>query len=908
LVFRLYQLTGLQGSRWTAEATENTIKTILTDAPRGEIYDRNGVLLAGNHSSFAINISRNDMTNEEINLTIQNLLSILETNEETVINNFPIILSEGQFSYKTDAELAQWLSEQQMPENFTAEDAFGEIRRRYGIVEGLDRYEAQSELITKYNVNVPISVKKMEFNKTREKRDFLNLFSIEETNISAEAAFKQIRKDCKIDKALSNEEAVKILNLRYELLAQGYMRYLPVEVARGVSQKTVVEIEENLHNLIGVSVITQSVRYYPEGTAASHVIGYLGKISDDNKEEYVKELGYRGTDLIGQYGIEKSEEDILKGTYGIKKVQINKKGEILSTIGKEVIAKKGEDIALTIDIEYQKMVKDILDYGLSVTRSGGTYSSRFGNYSMKAHNAQVGAVVVVDVKTGEPLAIANSQEFDPNLFAQGITTENWNALQGDNPRDPLSPRPLYDVATRTAVQPGSCFKPMTAIAALGFGLNPNRVLVDAGFIEMGDHIYSCMAWNTYGHTHGGETLRTALRDSCNFYFFDAATGRDWANGGADMGYANQITIDGITEYAKQFGLGIKSDIEIEETVVDAPTAESKRVSTENLLRNYLIGQCEYIFTEEALQNKNKVLESIDEIVSWTAENPTIKEIKERLIPLGIKEDEAQGVAEETKFTYYNYAEWTTGDVFNVAIGQGETAFTTLQMANYTATIGNMGVKNSSSLLLAKESVGSIDRPAGTPAALANAGNLSEVIEGMKLVVTSGTLRRGLGSLPVSVAGKSGTAQRAGFINPPDEVAYMQEHLGSISPGISWEAVQAEMQRLMEDYPTVYNNPNNAVRKAVVNLSGRNFDKNRLDMFKSAYDDFGWVIAMAPAEDPQIAVACMFVQGGGSESPSPVVRDAIGTYFELQAARAAGTAAGSSVSDWNEFFADDHLEE
>jgi penicillin-binding protein 2 len=272
-----------------------------------------------------------------------------------------------------------------------------------------------------------------------------------------------------------------------------------------------------------------------------------------------------------------------------------------------------------------------------------------------------------------------------------------------------------------------------------------------------------------------------------------------------------------------------------------------------------------------------------------------------MLDLGVNENEVTRIAEECKYTYFNYAEWTMGDTFNISIGQGENAYTPLQMANYFATIGNGGIRNSLSLIKAVEGEGEVTRPAGQPANISDPQHLKDVVEGMRRVVTSGTLITPLAGLPVAAVGKSGTAQRSGYVNPPDEVAYVREHLSGINAKLSWSEVEAEMQRLMRDYPRIYDNPNTAVRKAVVNLSGSNFGTERIDAYKRTYEDFSWIVAMAPADDPQVAVACIIVQGGSSNNAGPPVRELLGRYFELK----AEDALKESGMDYNTFFDEDH---
>ncbi|MDR1067849.1 MAG: hypothetical protein LBL36_01205, partial [Clostridiales Family XIII bacterium] len=776
LGIRLFVITGVQGSEWTQAADTNTIKTISTDAPRGAIYDRNGVLLAGNKPSFTVNFARNGLNAEKTNASIVKLIGILKEHGETQEDSFPIVIdANGKYSYTFDAEIEKWLAAQKLPADMTAMEAFDEICRQNDIKPGTDRIEAQKVLLQN-GINVPVSLQNKDFRKNVEKKTFLERYQKNvESGASAKEAFEGIRVFFGIDPELSAADARSVISVRNELLNQVYLQYVPIKVASGLKEETILEIQENEHDLDGVSVVAESIRYYPQGHSASHVIGYLGKISDEKKEEYVNEKKYKPTDLIGLDGIEGSQEDVLHGTDGMKQVQVNSSGATIRTIGDVTEAQKGKDIMLTIDIRMQKIAEDALKKNLDTLRAGSKFTSEFGSYTYasRAPNAKVGAAIVMDVKTGEPLAIASYPDFDPNLFTEGITTENWDKLQGDNPRDPMSPRPLYNVASMTAVQPGSTFKPITAITALESGMDPNRNIYDAKYVKIGTYTYSCLG------SHGYVDLFKGLQVSCNFYFFDAATGRDWAHGGADLGYADNISIDKITDYAKQFGLGVKSGAEIGETVIPAPTADRKLANTKILLKNYLRGEAEYAFTSTILKDQEKLLANIDEIVSWTEENPKVGEIRDRLVKLGVKQSEALKLAEQCKYTYFNYADWNVGDEFNIAIGQGETAFTPLQMARYTATLGNGGTLNTASLIKAVEGTGEVEREAGVKANITDQQYIKNVLRGMRLVVTDGAMRYGLANLGVSVAGKTGTAQRAGYINPPDEVEYIKEHLSGI---------------------------------------------------------------------------------------------------------------------------------
>lgn len=881
LGIRLFGLTVIEGSQWDEQASAISVKTISTSAPRGEILDRYGRVLAGNVPSFTVQFSAGDLTDDQINTVSQNLIHILESNGDQYYDNFPIKIENGQYCYTYQKDIEDWLSAQAMPVNYSAEQAFSEMRRRQNIDEGLDKYDAQAELQTVYNIFPPISVKNMKFLKELDKESFLQRYYLD-TDLSAQQAFQELRKQFNIPAALTEDEARKIMVVRNELSSQGYRKYMPAKIAGGVSNKTIVVIEEKNTDLPGVEVVAESVRYYPNGATASHVLGYLGQISESEKAYYVDEKGYKTTDMVGQEGIEKAFESALKGTDGTKNVEVNAFGELVRVIN-ETEPQKGKDIYLTIDLELQKTAEAALEQALTEIRKAGTFKSQWGDfkYGTAYKNANVGAVVALDVKTGDVLAMASYPDFDPNLFATGISKEEWNALQGQNLRDPLSPLPLFNVAARTAVQPGSTFKMVTATAALESGLDPKKRLYDGGYVKIGNRTYGCLIWNKSRGSHGYVNLAEALEVSCNYYFFDVATGRDFYKR-SSLGFKEPINIEKITSFAQQYGLGEPTGIEIPETVVPVPSQERKLASIKSMLRNVLIGRAEMYFQKSVIDDKQKLNDNINTIVSWTKENPSRNELIARLGKMGIKENLIETVADLCKFTYYNQAQWTTGDELNIAIGQGENAYTPLQMANYVATIGNGGLHNQVSLVKAIEGEGANVKPAGKEIDIKDPNELKYIIDGMKLVATGskGSLKGTFGSFPVQVAGKSGTAQRAGKMNPPDEVEYIKQYLPRINGSLSWTKVETEMNRLMKEYPDIYTTRNYAVRQAVINLSDGKVTAAKLDAYKSGYDPFAWIMTLAPADDPKIAVAVLLFQGGTAPYAAPVAREVIAKYLQL----------------------------
>ena len=885
LGLRLFGLTVLENERWATAAQSISIKNLTVSAPRGEIRDRYGRLLAGNQYSFVVQFSEGNFDDEELNAQALLLLNILEQNNEKIEDNFPIVIApDGSFYYTYQRSVEEWLASMGMPTTYTAEQAFNELRSRNGIDPNLDVYDAQAELQNTYNIYPPISVRVMKFTETLNLQSFLGRYEyyLEKRDydytVSAKDAFAMLREVYKIDKSLSNADARKIILVRDALSAQGYLSYVPITVAKSISQASIVTIEERNMELPAVDVITEYIRYYPNGNTASHILGYLGKISESEKEDYLAK-GYSVTDLVGKDGIEKAYEEVLKGQDGTKSVEVNVYGQLVQVLD-ETEEKKGETVYLTIDLELQKTMEEALEQSITEIQKGGLFQSEYGNYDFgRAYpNATVGAAVAIEVETGDVLAMASYPDFDPNLFAEGINSADWNSLQAQNTRDPLSPRPLYNVAARTAVQPGSSFKLVTGLAALEAGLNPNARYQDGAYIAVGNRTYGCVLWNLYGGRHGALNLFDAIEVSCNYYFYNLISNKDWYTG-RGLGLDDSMGIELVMDYAAQFGFGQATGIEIPETVQPLPSAERKMNSTISSLKSVLRSRAKTYFTERALGDDQVLAETISTIANWAKENPTRGTIIKRLQEMPVKEDQVEAVADLCKYSYFNMAAWTLGDYFNISIGQGENAYTPLQVANMIATIGNEGKRNEVSVVYA---VGDEKTEKAEPVQVqvSDPDYFDELTKGMVQVAHNpGGSGYGLfWNFPVTVGAKTGTAERSGKIQPADEAEYIKENLYRINGSLTWEQVEQEMQRLLREES--YTSTTSAVRQAVINLSNGRVTAETIDQYKKDYDNFAWFVAMAPAEDPKIAVAVLIFNGGTGGYAGPVAREVIGKYLEL----------------------------
>ncbi len=295
----------------------------------------------------------------------------------------------------------------------------------------------------------------------------------------------------------------------------------PVRLLRDASAEVITQIEERRLDLVGVIVEEMPVRSYKYGEFASHLFGYLGKISERELKEWKNE-GYRMTDVVGKTGLERVYEKYLKGQDGGEQVEVDAAGRPIRLLGfADPIP--GNDLVLTIDQKTQQAAEKALDDQLSAMAKS------------KYPNAKAGAVVVLSVKTGQVLAMASKPGYDPNSFVGGISSEELEAML-QNPYHPFTSRAL-----QVAEPPGSIFKLVTATAALELG----KVTLHDKFYCTGKDRYGKKCWKVGGH--GEENLVEGIKNSCNIVFYELG---------------RRVGIDELARYAKMYGLGKPTGFEL----------------------------------------------------------------------------------------------------------------------------------------------------------------------------------------------------------------------------------------------------------------------------------------------------------------------------------------------------------
>ena len=307
--------------------------------------------------------------------------------------------------------------------------------------------------------------------------------------------------------------------------------YAPLQVKDNLEWEEVARIEVNLPDLPGISVDEGQIRQYPLTASTAHIIGYVGVVNkselDDDSDQLLSLPGFE----IGKSGIEKFYDDQLRGTSGAAEDEVNVVGRVVREMKRDP-GKPGDAIKLTIDAPLQKYMQDRL----------GTEKSA--------------SAVVMDAQTGAVYALSSSPAFDPNNFTRGLTPEMWEAMMDD------PALPMTNKAVSGLYPPGSTFKMVTATAGLETGaINEYTTQFCPGFYDFGDARFHC--WKHEGH--GTVGILDAITRSCDVFFYKMAT---------------DIGIDRLASYARKYGFGDKTGIELpEERPGLFPTAAWKKSET-----------------------------------------------------------------------------------------------------------------------------------------------------------------------------------------------------------------------------------------------------------------------------------------------------------------------------------------
>ena len=421
------------------------------------------------------------------------------------------------------------------------------------------------------------------------------------------------------------EDSRKIIAIRYGIEKKGYTSMRGYEISNDISEASVAQFEEMNNNFPGIDIEYRPIRKYNYASLASHTIGYVGKINND---EYKNNSGYELDDYIGKTGIEYVCEKYLKGTDGLKQTDMSIDGTTTGEyITQEAVA--GSDVMLTIDAKVQQAAELSLRNNIKKINEGGFSEKREVN---------TGAAVVLNVKTGEVIALVSYPDFEPQLFTQGISKEKWDEYTAEGKSA------LINRTIQSAYAPGSIFKMVPAIAGLETGKITTTELIMCTGIYSGGYHPKCWYYTSYGRGHGNLNVSQAIQKSCNCFFYEVGT---------------RIGITTLEQYASYFGLGKKTNIELPgETAgtLAGKTLYDKLGQTwyyGNTL-SAVIGQAENNFTPlqmaryiAMLTNGGKQVDVtiLKKVINNNGEEENIEEVKEYINnKLGIKKETKEDLA------------------------------------------------------------------------------------------------------------------------------------------------------------------------------------------------------------------------------------------------------------------------
>lgn len=539
----LYKLQIVEGKKYYEESKNSVVTTETVIAARGNILDRYGRLLVTNTSCYNLVINTGE----------------LFPSDKSVDSN-AVILQLVNMVHEYGNEYSDWLPITDSPPfEYKDMSATDEARlNAYKEARGLD------------------------------------------ANASAVEVLSDMRNRYEIDSNYSAEEARIIASVRYAVNVRYLINTSDYIFVENADMDLITAIKEN--NVVGVAIKESFVREYQTEYAA-HILGYINWMNEDQYEKY-SELGYTGDTKVGQEGAERAFEDYLHGENGTVQYTSAEDGTVVSTeYTKDPVP--GNNVYLTIDIQLQEAAERALKNGIESISAELANTDKVvyidGEWVDKKTEVTGGAAVVVDVKTGEPLAIASYPTYDLTSlldnYSQIASAEN---------------SPLYNRALQGEYAPGSTFKPCTSIAGLTEGVINTETRLPCGgiYTKYEEYGYAPRCW-IYGSggAHGPDNIPEALRDSCNCFFYEVG---------------RQLGIDRMEKYAHLLGLGVETGIELPEHTGNMS----------NSATHY----------------------------DWVGED------------------------------------WTIGDTLQAAIGQSDSMFTPLQLAEYCAAVANNGQRHSASIL------------------------------------------------------------------------------------------------------------------------------------------------------------------------------------------------------------------
>ncbi|SHI49124.1 penicillin-binding protein 2 [Clostridium cavendishii DSM 21758] len=582
-------------------------------APRGLIYDSSGNILARNKETYNLTFTETDQATIDFCNTIDSVEKLLKEDSAALKDDFKIKIDDKKefyFDFNTDnknikAQEIRFKRDRGL--NDTIKDKLFKDKK-----EELNEEEEEriNEELLKYDA-------KDTFNYLVKSYELYELLLPKKEGLDKKALKDRSSEIEKFRKKISGQEITKRLLEKYnieqirnyiivkdELKMQSFQGFKPVNIASNISKNTAFKFYQKLNSLPGVNISLEPIRFYPYGDLACAAIGYVGAINSDKKNLY-EERGYdASSDLIGQAGIESAFEKELKGIKGGNTIKVNSTGRKIEDLFK-LETFPGNNITLTIDKNIQYSAETMLQHQFDYLNSVGSTDG------IDLRNANRGAVVAIEVKTGRILALVSLPKYNPNEFASGqISKElrkkylspdleefgkNYISRRGlkasvdelfpdtkgiRSDKYDIYPKPIYNYATMGCIPPGSTFKPLTSVVALEEGVTDANFSINDSTYDLSKYkkILGANLPKDNNNHGGGINIQKALEQSCNNYFYDMA-------GKLYEKYEKEDPkkgLNSLSKYAWAFGLGAdpksnekkSTGIEITENFGDSYNFES----------------------------------------------------------------------------------------------------------------------------------------------------------------------------------------------------------------------------------------------------------------------------------------------------------------------------------------------
>jgi penicillin-binding protein 2 len=819
LILQLFRLTIAQGESFAEEAVSRANRTVVTKGKRGQILDRNGLVLAYDEACFNVEFNRNPNKRTNYDRAVYT---------EAIIKAIKII-EEGGCSVIDTSYICR------------AED--GSIYYDFGVT---------SETFVKARYRNFCNV--MGFNMPDE--DDMS------TWITAQDAYIRLRKLWYIPEELSFEEARKVISIWQEVLLNNYRSYMPVTIAYNVTLDVVAKIEMMADELPGLQTSQSTMRYYPYGQLAAHIVGYCQKMSAENAEELLQK-GYAYDDYIGVSGVEATMEEFLTGAtkehHGTISFEVNSNGAIINTIS-STPATDGSNVTLTIDMPMQTVAAQALydiiqaihekELAKIYPNGDGVPAEQYAEYEAKNGTielAETGAIVVMSVNTGEVLALASYPSYDPNWFIQGLTDEQAEYLYGDPDVDgDFADRttPARNKAISMKLAPGSIFKMCTGLAGLMEGV----VGLEETISDESPYIYfdeetgkevdtKAKCWTSNPAKHHDQDIIKAVTNSCNYYFYEVSfrLGIDrlvsWAE---KLGFTSKTGIE-LTGETKGIVGGQKSMYDNTRVYNDQDTSIPLLVYRQlcRLLKNYQTMRGVEIIEDDISACAEELMELQDG--SLKGKGSEVRQILSN--HLGIPDGISRAQSWDSEITsLLNELQWKASLTIRTGIGQGILLVTPIEAVRYVAAIANGGTVYDAHI------VSSVTAPDGETL-LQTEPTIFNKIEAPDSYWEA--LRQGMkGVVSPEDGGTAGTA----FSKEYNEMGYLDRTSG---------------------------------KTGSAQVGGVTID----------IQNTSWFVAFAPNDDPDIAIVVCVPNGLSGSSSAGAVEEILTYYFTKLNSKASETLAG-----------------